>query len=106
MLAEHLVQAEALGLMLKSSSASAVPSDEPLAAALRCAEKLHLWGCHTGVLNLVESMESALDALPASWILRIEFHRLRALSMLRRDLECLERARRLLANHVEFRSSC
>src|ERR1041385_3059561 len=106
MLAEHLVQSQALRLVLKSANASALPSEETLAAALRCAEKLHLWGSYSGVLDLVESMGPVLDALPAGWILRIEFHRLRALSMLRRDIECLERARHLLVTHNDVRLSC
>src|SRR5258706_14874268 len=105
MLAEYLAQAEALGMVFRSGESSILPSEEALSAAILCADKLYLWGDSLGVLRFVQSMETTLTKLPAPWVLRIEFHRLRALSTLRRDQECLERTRALLDAHEAARSA-
>src|SRR5437764_9009341 len=101
MLADHLAQAEALSLIFRSRGEPIPPSEETLAATLRCADKLYLWGNNSGLLALLESIGSDLRKLPAPWVLRLEFHRLRALSSLMRDTECLDGTRQLLDDYRE-----
>src|SRR5262249_12777608 len=90
MLAEHLKQAAALESALDSQSASPLSPSELLAAAIDCAERLLLWGEGEKALAIVERL-TPIDAGTSILVLK-----LRALSMLQRDRECIALAQAAL----------
>src|SRR5689334_3356288 len=96
MLAEHLRQAAALESVLDGSPAASTLRLELVRAGLQCVEQLLLWGEAERALKLVRRLGSTSVELPHSDVFQVALGELRALSQLRLDHECIDRAHALL----------
>src|SRR5262245_5037679 len=100
MLTEHLKQAAALESVLSARPMVVQRGSELARAAVDCAGRLLLWGEADRVLELVRNfLDECPDLLPLD---RLQLHiaELRALAMLRRDHECVLRARSVLTSNI------
>jgi len=99
MLMTHQAQATAIGELLRRDSIETASLANLVDAVLDCSEQLMEWGDAHGAQELLDETLQRQDSLAIRQTMRLHAQRLRTLTLLHHDHECLEQVQALLVRH-------